>query len=65
VVVYGSTCRAGPVHVMKTYGEVEKGLHKFLTLILDGGEWSASGVCVYVCMLEDNIEMDQRMCLEA
>jgi hypothetical protein len=29
-------------HVMKTCGEVEVYPHAFLTLALDGGEWSAS-----------------------
>jgi hypothetical protein len=27
---------------MKSYGGVEMQLHAFLTLVLDGGEWSAS-----------------------
>jgi hypothetical protein len=30
---------------MKTYGVVEVQLHSFLTLALDGGEWSASRPC--------------------
>jgi hypothetical protein len=29
-------------HAMKTYGEVAVKIHVFLTLVLDGGNWSAS-----------------------
>jgi len=32
-------------HIMKVYGEMEVYLHTFLTLALDGGEWSASHPC--------------------
>ena len=32
-----------PVHVLKTYGGVEVQSHSFLTLALDGAEWS--GLC--------------------
>jgi len=31
-----------PVHILKVHGETEVLLHQFLTLALDGGEWSTS-----------------------
>jgi len=35
------------VNDIKAYGEVEEWLHSFLTLALDGGEWSASWTVQY------------------
>jgi len=34
--------KAFPLHTMKIYGKAEVQLHSFLTLALDGSEWSAS-----------------------
>jgi hypothetical protein len=32
---------------MKTYGGVDVQIHSFLTLVLVGGEWSASRPCLF------------------
>ena len=39
----GTTRQIVPVLAMKTYERVEVELHSFLTMAVDGGEWSPPG----------------------
>jgi hypothetical protein len=48
-------------HTLKMYGKVEVQLHMFLTLALDGGEWSASCPCFFIPGKESWYPTDRRL----